>query len=556
MIMEAARQLADPTRRIAGYRFKDVTIQKALVVPSTGGTETQVYLRPSREATNGFLVWNECRICGYENGEWSDHCQGAVAVEYETQKVDLNHSQEIEETYRRYTKDFDNATESCTKCVGSKHLYKQLNNLGLIYGPTFQTLQSIYSNNAGEAIAMSNMGKWVPETSPGHIRSPHVIHPAALDAILQLIIPALTKGANGPFPIMVPTQIRNLWISNIGNMQLLQNQDTSAGNVIMKLYNKAKYKGFRNAASSFFGFDATSGKPCIIGDFQTTFVRNNVVASSSGTKWKQLCYNVDWKPDTALLSDEQIGLYCLAENTTQIFSEEAMLEDKILVCHLALVNLIKSHLDQTLDEDKPYLRKYVEWAAHYMSALDISTTATSGWARLADEKERLKELHHRVEIKDAEGKLIVRIAKNLLSVLRGEVDALDLLFHDDLMDQYYGYIQRTNFAFRKICRYIDALAHKSPDIKILEIGAGTGGATEDILQTLVHRQAGGSDASRFSEYAFTDISPSFFEEARSKFKPHVDRMVFAALDIQQDPVKQGFKAEEYDLIVAANVSSP
>lgn len=157
-------------------------------------------------------------------------------------------------------------------------------------------------------------------------------------------------------------------------------------------------------------------------------------------------------------------------------------------------------------------------------------------------------------MKDAEGKLIVRVARNLASILQGEVDALDLFFHDNLMNEYYDHVQQTNYAFRKLCLYVDALAHKSPDIKILEIGAGTGGATRDILHTVTHHGAGESGAPRFAEYAFTDISPSFFQKARERFKPYVSRIVFTVLDIQQDPLRQGFKAAKYDLIIAANVS--
>lgn len=357
MAIEAAHQLADPVKKITGYRLRDVAIHKALVVSSNTGTETQFYLRPSREAAGEFLTWSVFRVCGYENGEWSDHCQGAIAVEYETQKVGLNHDQEIQETQDRHTKKFDDATISCTKSKGSRKLYEQLDSLGLTYGPTFQTLQSIHCNSEGEAIATVNMHKWASETSAGYIRSPHVIHPAALDAVLQLIIPSLIKGANGLFPIMVPTQIRNLWISdNHGGPQLSMGHVSLKSEATMKLYAKAKYTGFRSATSS-----ATSGKPCIVGDFQTTFVSDNVASSFAGFKRKRLCYNLDWKPDPDLLDDRQINAYCLTADGRQSSNEEAMVEDKLLVCHLALWNSDRWSFHKGLEKDKPYLRKYIEW---------------------------------------------------------------------------------------------------------------------------------------------------------------------------------------------------
>lgn len=558
MVIEAAHQLADPARNVTGYRFRDVAFHKALIVTSSNGTETQLYLRPSSGATSGFLTWSEFRICGYKDDEWSDHCQGAIAVEYEIQKVDLNYDQEIYEAQYRYIRDYDNATSSCTKSMRSKELYDRLDSLGLTYGPTFQTLQNIYCNNEGEATATVNIHKWVSEDSTGHIRSPHIIHPAALDAILQLINPGVNKGANGPFPIMVPSQIRKLWISNnIGGVHLSETDERLLGDCTMKLYTKAKYTGFRNAAAFVLGLDGTNGKPCIIGDFQTTFVSDNVGgSSSSGFKWKRLCYNIDWKPDPDLLDDKQISAYCSIEDSAQTSSQEAMVEEKALVGHLALLNSDRWQLGESVAKGKPHLQKYTEWAARYRAAYGINNAAIPEWACLGDDKNYLHQLYRKVEMNDAEGALIVRVARNLTRILQGQIDALDLFFHDDLMNKYYTYVQQANYAFGKLCRYVDTLAHKSPNIKVLEIGAGTGSATESILHTLGHHGAGQPGAPRFAEYIFTDISPTFFEKARDRFKTFANRMVFATLDIQQDPVQQGFTTANYDLIIAVNVSSP
>lgn len=76
------------------------------------------------------------------------------------------------------------------------------------------------------------------------------------------------------------------------------------------------------------------------------------------------------------------------------------------------------------------------------------------------------------------------------------------------------------------------------------VGAGTGGATKYVL---------GNEQLCFNSYTFTDISPSFFEKASRIFEQHEDRMEFRTLDIRQDPLAQGFKAQSYDMIIASNV---
>jgi len=62
-------------------------------------------------------------------------------------------------------------------------------------------------------------------------------------------------------------------------------------------------------------------------------------------------------------------------------------------------------------------------------------------------------------------------------------------------------------------------------MRILEIGAGTGSATEYMIDTL---------GTRSQEYLYTDISPSFFGKAQGRFKN--PKMVFKTLDISQDLV--------------------
>ena len=79
-------------------------------------------------------------------------------------------------------------------------------------------------------------------------------------------------------------------------------------------------------------------------------------------------------------------------------------------------------------------------------------------------------------------------------------------------------------------------------LRILEVGAGTGGATAALLDALPEGAA---------RYCFTDLSQLFLAAAAKRFA-RAD-LQFARLDIEQDPQPQGFAPESLDLIVAANV---
>lgn len=58
---------------------------------------------------------------------------------------------------------------------------------------------------------------------------------------------------------------------------------------------------------------------------------------------------------------------------------------------------------------------------------------------------------------------------------------------------------------------------------------------------------------RFTEYAYTDISPGFFEKAKHRFAHVAHCMRFQKLDLEFDPCSQGFVEGSYDVIVAGNV---
>ncbi|RYP24065.1 hypothetical protein DL765_000793 [Monosporascus sp. GIB2] len=85
-----------------------------------------------------------------------------------------------------------------------------------------------------------------------------------------------------------------------------------------------------------------------------------------------------------------------------------------------------------------------------------------------------------------------------------------------------------------------------------EVGAGTGGLTGHVLSTFqrLERQNGNM---RFSAYTYTDISPAFFESARQRFQEFTNRIVFRKLDLERDPLDEGFQLGAYDLVIAGAV---
>jgi len=114
-------------------------------------------------------------------------------------------------------------------------------------------------------------------------------------------------------------------------------------------------------------------------------------------------------------------------------------------------------------------------------------------------------------------------------------------------------------AVSQFCYILDALAHKDPSMRILEVGAGTGAMTRQIMKTLTSKSSfDGKEKTaspRYQQYDYTDVSPFFFNAAQEVYSNQGERMKFRKLDIETDPAQQGFECGVYDLVVAAAVRS-
>lgn len=99
--------------------------------------------------------------------------------------------------------------------------------------------------------------------------------------------------------------------------------------------------------------------------------------------------------------------------------------------------------------------------------------------------------------------------EKLLKVLEGKVDALDLLFAGELATEYYKETKDSYECLKMTEPYLDALAHKHPSLKILEIGAGTGSSTVSVLETLLQDGEHETGRPKYKTYTFTDVSAGF-----------------------------------------------
>ncbi len=143
--------------------------------------------------------------------------------------------------------------------------------------------------------------------------------------------------------------------------------------------------------------------------------------------------------------------------------------------------------------------------------------------------------------------LIRRSGGALAKALTGQVDPLTLLFSsgDPTPADLYLRAPVAKAANKMLADAVAVMLDRVPpgrQLRVIEIGAGTGSATASVLPEL--------PAGLFT-YTYTDISAGFFAEAEARFGGGA--IEYRILDIERDPVEQGFAAHGYDILVASNV---
>ena len=134
------------------------------------------------------------------------------------------------------------------------------------------------------------------------------------------------------------------------------------------------------------------------------------------------------------------------------------------------------------------------------------------------------------------------------AVITGQDRALETLFpggSPELAENLYTKAGMSRYTGAVTVAVVDAIARSFPapvPLRIIEIGAGTGGATAALLPVLPAERA---------EYLFTDVSEFFFARAMERFAAY-RFLRFGRLDIDTDLEAQGYAPGSFDVVIAAN----
>ncbi|KAL9001809.1 MAG: hypothetical protein Q9188_005223 [Gyalolechia gomerana] len=543
MAIEAAKQVTESDQDVAAFELKNIVFHTALRISSVSeGAEVHLHLFSQGSSQAGSSGWSDFRVYYRENEQWIETCRGSIkaipplndnCINSKCSDFGMQHQRQILRTLEtQYAKDVD-----------AESMYQSFREGGNEYGPTFQRLEDIKIGDNGVAKATTTLFRWHTHQYP----QAHVIHPTSFDALSQLVLASLRENKSGAIPARVVNRIQRLWISSAG----LSYPDASAVHA---------------AASSVAKSDRLAECTVSVTDVQGAHLRllmeglHLARVSSQEPECvvidgpEQLCYQIEYKPDLNLLgiqTQETVLKTCRLGRPEPV----NFYNDLSLVILSFMVPVLEGMTQQQRTHLPPHLSRYIEWLQlQYDSFCSGELPHTSdSWHQHLRNSQHMETMSSQLEKINSQGKLYVAVGQMLPKVISGEVDPLDLLFRTDILRDAYREINNDINCLPTLEKYLDLLSHNVPGMKVIELGAGTGGATKPILESL--QAPGGTDNPRFRRYDFTDISESFFESAKASFSEY-KRVNYFRCDIEQDPAEQNIEAGSYDLVIAANAGGP
>ncbi|KAL7621657.1 hypothetical protein AAE478_008984 [Parahypoxylon ruwenzoriense] len=543
MVIEAMYQKADRNQEIEGYELRDVTIGKAIVIPNDeDGVETMLTVKPSRSWSRADApVWQEFHLYSRKEA-WELNCSGLIRIRYKAAKNPVFADEEQTLT-AKYARQYRLICDNCSRHQNPRQFYGNLDSIGLHYGPVFQGLASIKKGDYQSVCTIK-----IPDTRatmPHKFEYPHVIHPATLDSVIQMALPSCSSIDEDLVTAMVPTGIGRLYVS--------ADMPTEPG-VLLPGYSCGVDTESGDKEGTIVLGNEKWDTPLVI--FEgiksaklAASISDNAAAELNIRKLTSIFH---WQQDISMLESSQIKSLCVERVGDLGQVDRKVLEELEIACLIYIKRVMKACPPEEAETFAWNFKLYWEYMKRCYEMGQRGElcyqTPESNWLEMRPEAEA--DLLQRVSVSSTDGAVLVEHGEYLPQILRGEIPPLQILMRNNFLNNFYKDGLGTEQHYAQAAYYIELMAHKNPNMKILEIGAGTGGASLPVLKSL-----GGSNGTppRFDSYTFTDISVGYFEKAREKLAPWVPFMKFSKLNIEEDILAQGYEEGSYDLIIASNV---
>ncbi|KAI8625190.1 Choline/Carnitine o-acyltransferase-domain-containing protein [Xylariaceae sp. FL1651] len=534
-----------------GYHLKRIAFKRALFLPKDDARQVEIILTLRHLdsdnsydfAISSFLV---------QQSKWLDHCTGNISRREDEAFADSGDEQ-------RRLRHFEDAKKACVNVIGNGELYSRLAASGNYYGPCFSVSKEVRLG-AFQAVNTVEIPD-IASAMPAAFSQPHIIHPTVLDGVLQTALPIFAQHAR-PGSSFMPPYIADVWIStditNQPGQQLdvvcdLSDTFTRSTNFEASVFQRTQQQhsaddGANPSPSRHCVLTISGGEALVVGDAKAATESEQ---EREKRRQRKFIWTSRWGLDIMSITAEVLESVVVPLQSDEAGMTQGEKVDLLNAISARYISMAMQEIDSNLGGTEAIANDFRKHQWTSFQALASSADWEELTNRVPASHAELTQLAARL---GAEGEAMERIGSNLVQVLTGQTDALGLLLEDQLLFRIYHGDEGAR-ASRYMADYAAHLTFQRPGLRILEIGAGTGGTTAKVLKACTGSRGYGNITAPFcAEYMFTDISSGFFDEVRSGLlKPWAHMLSFQALDLERDPIKQGFEPNAYDLIIAANV---
>ena len=448
--------------------------------------------------------------------------------------------------------------------VSSNEIYNRFRELGLPYGPMFRCIETAWRRD-GEVLGCVRLPSSLEAEA-----SKYKIHPTVLDACFQLLllaVPSADEGAQQQ--LCLPVQISRLrffacpdaklWCharlafsgsrALIGDIRILDED----GRVLIDI------TGFRCQAINRSAASAPGGTSDLL--YETRWITRPLAVGGIAPAPSEMAI-----PLRKIASQvEDVAARLRVQNTAECDGNK--LDNRLdPLCRFYILAAFRKlgwslRAGETVNAASlakrmliaPRHRQVFERFLSFLEADGVLARSRNGWKVRKAEKVPDTDSAWGSVLAEfpgvlAELSLIRSCGDHLAEILRGELDPLKVIFPDgSLAGAEHLYQDSVSFRGSNllVAETIAAVAKQLPEgrtLRVLEIGAGTGGMTSHVLPRL--------PADR-TEYVFSDLSNAFFSKAEQKFFdfPFVR---YQLLDIEKPALEQDFSPHSLDVILASD----
>ncbi|MEO5753212.1 MAG: SDR family NAD(P)-dependent oxidoreductase [Chthoniobacterales bacterium] len=530
LVLEAGVQLFEGQP----FAVEDFEIRKPLILPDpASGVQLEVAYSPNERT---FTIQSRFD----QSVSWSTHVVGSLR------------SERTESSFAASKWEPNPATQT----VEVDGFYSHMSDLGLRYGEEFRPIRELTAGSGKSTGRVTLSDAIAPRADE------YALHPVLFDGALQVFSAGAATVEGRQARMKLPVRFgRILYLSAPGAATRVS----------------AKVQDF---ADDFIEGDIEiydqAGKPCVLVDgFRAISLAGAGRATAPGGT-RDVTYHVAWertpndsaKPAIPPLPLEQLQATAqeAIDRVIEIRGHSELEQALCAMDDLAAAQLARGLREMgvapktTFDADSlrvaAPMRPAFERLAAGLVRHGLLRETRKGWqpaarfAKVADSAG--KTLRNYIEAHPGhlpEALLCEGNCSELGAILQGEKDAVQVLFSGigaELLDHFYGDGLFTSHWIAGIASAIGSAARRLPEgrgLRVLEIGAGTGGLASQVLPLLERG---------LHSYIFSDVSAAFFSGAGQKLAsfPEVEFKIF---DLEKPGTDQELEAGSFDFIIGTNV---